>query len=147
MLKIERRHDMAQRIGELMAEPVTVPPDMTLREAARLMRDADMGDVILAEGGRPIGMVTDRDIVVRGIAEHESPADTTVGDICTRDLATVSPDDSVETAVDLMRGASVRRLPVVQNELVVGVVSLGDLAIERDETSALADISAADPNS
>src|SRR4051794_15734423 len=137
---------MAQRISDLMAEPVTVTPDTSLREAARLMRDADMGDVILAEDGRPRGVVTDRDIVVRGIAEHGSPDDTTVGEICTRDLVTVSPDDPVERAVRLMREMAVRRLPVVDGDRLVGVVSLGDLAIEGDQDSALAEISAADPN-
>jgi CBS domain-containing protein len=138
---------MAQRIGDLMAEPVTVPPDTTLREAARLMSDADVGDLILAEDGRPQGVVTDRDIVVRGLAEHESPDSTTVGEICTRDLVTVSPDDPVERAVQLMRETAVRRLPVVAADRIVGVISLGDLAIERAEDSALAEISAAEPNS
>jgi len=139
---------MNRQVKDLMAEPVTVPADTTLTEAARLMRDADIGDVIVAnEQGRPNGLVTDRDIVVRGIAEGHVPDDTTVGDICTRDLATVGPDDAVERAVELMREYAVRRLPVVDGDQLVGVISLGDLAIERDESSALADISAAEPNS
>jgi CBS domain-containing protein len=138
---------MAQQVKELMAEPVTVPGDATLAEAARLMRDADIGDVIVADGERPIGVVTDRDIVVRAVAEDQSPADTTVADICTRDLLTVSPDDAVEQAAQLMRQVAVRRLAVVDGDRLVGVISLGDVAIERDESSALAAISAADPNS
>jgi len=138
---------MAQQVRELMAEPVTVPADTTLTEAARLMRDADIGDVVIVDGGRPRGMVTDRDIVVRGIAEHRLPDDTTIGEICTSDLAIVAPDDPVERAAQLMRETAVRRLPVVEGEQLVGVVSLGDLAIERDEGSALAEISASDPNS
>jgi CBS domain-containing protein len=138
---------MTQQVRELMAEPATVPADTTLTEAARLMRDADIGDVIIVDGGQPRGMVTDRDIVVRGIAEHHSPDDTTVGEICTSELATVAPDDPIERAVRLMRETAVRRLPVVDGERLVGVVSLGDLAIERDEDSTLAEISAADPNS
>ena len=137
---------MAPRIKDLMAEPVTVPPDTSLREAARLMGDGDIGDLILAENGRPVGVVTDRDIVVRGIAEHGSPDSTTVGDICTRDLVTVSPEDPVERAVQLMRETAVRRLPVLEGDRIVGVISLGDLAIERDGDSALADISAAEQN-
>jgi CBS domain-containing protein len=128
-----------------MTEPVTVPADTTLTEAAQLMRDADIGDVIIVEDGQPRGMVTDRNTVVRAIAEHHSPDDTTVADIATRDLATVSPDDPVDRAVRLMRDTAVRHLPVVEDERLVGVVSLGDLAVERDEESALADISAADP--
>ena len=138
---------MARLVRELMAEPVTLPGDATLTEAARLMRDADIGDVIVADSGRPLGVVTDRDIVVRGIAEEHAPGDTTVADICTRDLATVSPDDPVEQAVRLMRQVAVRRLAVVEGDRLVGVISLGDVAIERDESSALADIIAADPNS
>jgi CBS domain-containing protein len=138
---------MAQLVRELMAEPVTVPADTSLREAAQLMRDADIGDVIIVADGRPRGVVTDRDIVVRGLAEGNSPDDTTVADICTSDLATVSPDDPMERAVETMRETAVRRLPVVEGDRLVGVVSLGDVAIERDEKSALADISAADPNS
>jgi CBS domain-containing protein len=138
---------MAQQVRELMTEPVTVPADTTLTEAARLMRDADIGDVVIVEDDRPRGMVTDRDIVVRGIAEHRSPDDTAVDEICTSDLATVAPHDPVERAVQLMRETAVRRLPVVEDQQLVGVVSLGDLAIERDEDSALAEISAADPNS
>jgi CBS domain-containing protein len=138
---------MARQVKELMAEPVTVSGDATLTEAARLMRDADIGDVIVADGGRPVGVVTDRDIVVRGIAEEHAPGDTTVADVCTRDLVTVSPDDTIEQAAQLMREVAVRRLAVVEGDRLVGVISLGDLAIERDESSALADISAADPNS
>lgn len=138
---------MARLVRELMAEPVTVPADTALTEAARLMRDADIGDVVIVDGSRPRGVVTDRDIVVRGIAEHRSPEDTTVADVCTRDLVTVAPDDDMERAAELMRGASVRRLPVVEADRLVGMISLGDVAIERDEDSALADISAADPNS
>jgi CBS domain-containing protein len=138
---------MAQQVKELMAEPVTVPGDATLTEAARLMRDADIGDVIVADGERAIGVVTDRDIVVRAVAEDHLPGDTTVADICTRDLLTVSPDDAVEEAARLMRQLAVRRLAVVDGERLVGVISLGDLAVERDESSALAEISAADPNS
>jgi CBS domain-containing protein len=138
---------MARLVRELMAEPVTLPGDATLTEAARLMRDADIGDVIVADGERPLGVVTDRDIVVRGIAEEHAPSDTTVADVCTRDLVTVSPDDPVEQAVRLMRQVAVRRLAVVDGDRLVGVISLGDVAIERDESSALADISAADPNS
>ncbi len=138
---------MTRFVKDLMAEPVTVPVDTTLTEAARLMRDADIGDVIVATEGRPKGLVTDRDIVVRGLAEGHQPNNTTVGDICTRDLATVSPGEPIERAVELMRELAVRRLPVVEGDRVVGIVSLGDLAIERGEASALLDISAAEPNS
>ncbi len=139
---------MARTVRELMAEPVTVPADTSLTEAARLMRDADLGDlVVVDESGAPRGIVTDRDIVVRGLAEHRSPDDTTVASLCTTDLVVVSPDDDLDRAVTLIRETSVRRLPVVQAQRVIGVITLGDLAMERDGSSALADITVADPNS
>ncbi len=138
---------MARQVKDVMAEPVTVPADTTLTEAAQVMRDADIGDVIVMDGDRPVGVVTDRDIVVRGVAEAHSPQDTTVGDICTHDLVTVSPADDLTRATQMMRQAAVRRLPVLEGERLIGVISLGDVAIERDERSVLADISAADPNS
>jgi CBS domain-containing protein len=115
-------------------------------EAARAMRDSDIGDVIVMESNKVCGIVTDRDIVVRAIADGQDPATATLGDICSRDLTTLSPIDTVEDAVQMMRDKAVRRLPVVEGNQVVGVVSLGDLALERDPNSALGDISAAPPN-
>jgi CBS domain-containing protein len=139
---------MAQMVRELMVEPaVTVTADTTLSEAARLMRDGDIGDVIVVDAAMPIGLVTDRDIVVRGVAEDPNPGDMTVGEVFSADLISVRPDDDIDQATALMRKASIRRLPVIDNGQLVGVLSLGELAIDRDETSVLADISSADPNS
>ena len=131
----------------MTAEPVTVDVGETLAAAARQMRDADVGDVIVTEGGSVRGIVTDRDVTVRGVAEGLDPARATVGEIVTRDLVTVGPDDDLSAAADRMRDYAVRRLPVVENGQLVGVVSLGDLAIDRDPNSVLADISADEPNS
>ncbi|RZU53668.1 CBS domain protein [Krasilnikovia cinnamomea] len=119
---------MPEQVRELMAVPITVPADTTLSEAAELMRDADIGNLVIADGGRPHGIVTDRDIVIHGIADHRSPDATTVGDICTNDLATVGPDAPVERAAQLMRETAVWRLPVVDGDRVVGVVALSDLS-------------------
>ena len=139
---------MAQLVRELMAEPVvTVTADATLTEAARMMRDADIGDVIVVKKTKPVGMLTDRDIVVRGIAENRTPGTVTAGEICTTDVVSVAPDAEISQAIALMRRAAVRRLPVTEMGELVGVLSLGELAIERDETSVLADISSAEPNS
>jgi CBS domain-containing protein len=139
---------MAQLVRELMAEPVvTVAANATLNEAARLMRDADIGDVIVVDRMKPIGVLTDRDIVVRGVADNRMPGSVTAGEICTTDLVTVAPDAEIAQAVALMRRAAVRRLPVTDRGELVGVLSLGELAIERDSTSVLADISGAEPNS
>ena len=139
---------MAQTIEEVMTrDPVTLPADSPVRDAAVAMRDADIGDVIvLEEGDRICGIVTDRDIALRVIGEGREPT-TKLGEICTRDISTVSPDTSVGDAVRLMSKEAIRRLPVVEGGRPVGIVSLGDLAMEQDPDSALADISAAEPDS
>jgi len=91
-------------------------------------------------------MVTDRDLVVRSLAEARDPATTTLADICSHPILSVSPTDSVEHAVRLMRTHAIRRVPVVDRGQAVGIVSLGDLAVERDPHSALGEISAAPPD-
>jgi CBS domain-containing protein len=138
---------MAQHIRELMTpNPVSLPGTASVHEAARAMRDADIGDVIVIEHDQVCGIVTDRDIVVRTVAEAQDPRTTTLADICSHVLLTVTPTDSVEHAVQLMRTHAIRRLPVVDGGEAVGIVSLGDLAMERDPGSALGEISAAPPN-
>ncbi len=138
---------MAQAVREVMTENlVTVPGSAALIEAAQRMRDADIGDVIVMEGDSMCGVVTDRDIVVRAIAMGKDPQSSTVGEICSHEVVTVAPDDAIDHAAQLMRERSVRRLPVVEGGRPVGIVSIGDLAIERDSSSALADISAAQGN-
>ncbi len=137
---------MAATVGEIMARhPQTVQASAPVREAAARMRDADTGDVVVLDGESLVGILTDRDIAVRVVAEGGS-ADTPVRDACTADPTTVTADTTVEQAVALMRDGAVRRLPVVEGTRPVGVVSLGDLAIEQDEDSVLADISAATEN-
>ena len=138
---------MAQTVRDVMTpQPVAVPADTALTEAARFMREEGIGQLMVTQDGTLYGVITDRDIVVRAVAEHRDPDRTTAGDVASRDLVTVSPDDRLDEAVRLMRGRSVRRLPVVEQGHPVGMVSLGDLAMEADERSALADISAEPPN-
>lgn len=139
---------MAQRVRDVMTpEPVIVPESMPLTEVARIMRDRDIGDVLVANGVlAPACILTDRDIVVRGLTRPEPPDQIMAGEICTRDLESISPDDSVDAAVTTMREHAVRRLPVVDNGEIVGIVSMGDLAPERDMDRALAEISEAPPN-
>ena len=138
---------MAQTLREVMTQnPKLFPASSTVADAARAMRDDDMGDVLVERDGVLCGIVTDRDIVVRAVAENRNPAEIKIGDICSRDLATLTPDTSVEDAVRLMRERALRRIPVCDDGKAVGVVSIGDLAIDRDGQSALADISAARPN-
>ena len=137
---------MAQSIRDVMTQkPVTVEASATIQEAAQLMDKEDIGNVLVVENGQVQGIVTDRDIVVRVLAKGDGP-DASVREACTTDLETLSPDDSIEDAIRRMEQANVRRLPVVEDGKPVGIVSLGDLAVERDTDSALADISAASPN-
>jgi len=138
---------MAKRIQDIMTpNPVALPVTASLIDTAMAMRDADVGAVVVLEDGQICGIVTDRDIVIRGIASGNYPATVKLGEICSRDLTTLAPTDSVEDAVRLMREKTIRRLPVVEHGRPVGIVSLGDLAIEKDPHSALGDISAAPPN-
>jgi CBS domain-containing protein len=125
---------------------VAVRPDASLVEAAQLMRAQDIGDVVVADGQRVVGMLTDRDITVRAVAEGTDPLTVSAGSVCTPDPVTVAPDDPVSAAVALMRAHGVRRLPVVEDGLPVGMVTLGDLAEARDPDSTLADISRAEPD-
>jgi CBS domain-containing protein len=138
---------MAQHIRELMTpNPVVLPGTASVHEAACAMRDAEIGDVIVLEHNQICGIVTDRDIVVRLVAEAQDPATTTLADLCSHALVTVRPTDPIEEAVRLMRSHAIRRVPVVEGGQAVGIVSLGDLAVERDPHSALGEISAAPPD-
>ena len=139
---------MAQKIREIMStHPVSLPADASLVEAAKRMRDNDIGDVLIVEAdGRLRGIVTDRDMVVRAIANEKEARNTTIGDVCSPDLVAVDADEEADRAVQMMRQRAVRRLPVMDDGQVVGVVSIGDMAIENDPQSALAQISAAREN-
>ena len=139
---------MAEYIRDVMTtNPETLPESTIVREAAEAMRANDIGDVVVVDDNGAIsGILTDRDIVVRVVAEGRDPRVTRIGDIASRELTAVSPDDPVDRAVQLMRERAIRRLPVVDKGKPVGIVSIGDLALDRDPGSALADISAAPPN-
>jgi CBS domain-containing protein len=135
------------KVTEIMQSDVArVDPHASLREAARLMRDKDIGDVVVAEGTEPRGIITDRDIAIRGIAEGLDPETTEVGDLASASLKTLSPSDSIDDAIALMRDAAVRRIPVVDDGSIVGVVSLGDVALTREGESVLGEISGAPAN-
>jgi CBS domain-containing protein len=138
---------MAQAVREVMTEgPVSLEDSATVFDAARAMRDGDFGSVIVLKGGSICGVVTDRDIVVRAVAEGRDPKSVKLADICRGDVTTVTPEQPVDEVVRLMREKAIRRVPVVEKGQPVGIVSLGDLAADRDEGSALREISAAPPN-
>jgi CBS domain-containing protein len=138
---------MAQTIEQIMTRDTqSVSSSDTIVEAARVMRDRDIGDVIVADDGEVSGIVTDRDIAVRAVADGRDPNSTPVAEVCTTGIEAIEPGTSIEDALRRMREADVRRLPVVEDGRPVGIVSLGDLAVEREPSSTLADISAASPD-
>jgi CBS domain-containing protein len=123
-----------QQIKDLMSRDVKViNPDMTIRDAAQKMRDGDFGMMPVGEDDRMIGTISDRDIVIRAIAEGLD-SNTKVRDVMSDGIAWTYEDDSVEKAVKIMSERQVRRLPVVdRDKRLVGIVALGDFAVERSE--------------
>jgi CBS domain-containing protein len=134
-------------VGEFMTTRlVTMDGTDTLTAAAQEMRNSAIGDVIVTDADAVIGIVTDRDITVRGVAEGMDVTTTTLSQILSQDVVTVTQYDDAVAAADLMRTYGVRRLPVIEEGRLIGLISLGDLAVEREPQSVLADISADDPN-
>ena len=125
------------KVSEVMTSDVaTIRPDQPVQEAASFMLDADAGSLPVTEGERLIGMITDRDIAVRGIAKGYGP-DTPVRELMTNDIVCARIDDDVEEVANRMSEAQVRRLPVIdEHERLCGIVSLGDLARETDDECA-----------
>jgi CBS domain-containing protein len=135
------------KVRDLMTPGVIgVDYHQSIAEAARTMRDWGIGAVLVTKDKVVHGLVTDRDLVVRAIAESKAP-DEPVGPLSSGDLVGVDADDDAEVAMRLMREHAVRRLPVVDHGQIAGMVSLGDLALEADPASALAQVSQAGPNS
>jgi len=125
-------------IREVMTpNPRCVSPDDSIQSAAQIMRDEDTGAVPICDNGRAVGIVTDRDIVIRAIADGQP--NRPVRDIATRDVISVSPDTSTREAAELMSEYQVRRLPVVDGDRLVGIVSLGDLAVKEAKDSRVGD--------
>jgi CBS domain-containing protein len=138
---------MSQTVRDVMtSDLVTCPSSAPVMDAAGHMRDRNIGDVLVVDDGTVRGIVTDRDIVVRCVADGGDVRQATVGDVCSGDLTTVASDASIEEAARIMRDNALRRLPVVDDGKPVGIVTLGDLAIDADPSSALGAISAASPN-
>ena len=127
---------MGERIGDLMtSNPHSVESGSTAMEAARLMRDDDVGIVPVVEAEKLVGTITDRDIAIRVVAEGKSPETVTVGEIASRELVTIDPQQDLDEALRLMARHQVRRLPVVEEDgRLVGVVAQADVA-RRGEDS------------
>ena len=122
------------KIREIMTnELVTVRPSDSISRAARLMRDADIGDVLVTgEDGRLLGILTDRDITVRAVARELDVSQAPVGDFMSSSLFTATPDADVEDGAHIMAQQQVRRLPIVEGGRLVGIVSLGDIAVDME---------------
>ena len=137
---------MTVTVREIMAPtPITARPQATILEVSQIMRDENVGAVLITENTELLGLVTDRDLVVRALATGFGP-DTPVRTACSERLWSVDPDTDVVQAADLMRSAAVRRLPVVQDGHPIGVISLGDIAAIGAPDSVLGGISIAKPN-
>ncbi|MCC6177370.1 MAG: CBS domain-containing protein [Chloroflexi bacterium] len=123
------------RLSDIMTrDPSVVRPDSTVSEAATMMRRLNVGSLPVCDGVQLQGMVTDRDITVRAIADGRDPTTTRVWDVMSHDVAWASEDVAVEEAAQIMREHQIRRLPVVdRNQNLVGIVSLGDLAVDVGE--------------
>ena len=122
------------QVREVMtSNPAKCSPQDTVVDAARLMAQQDVGPIPVVDGDRLVGLLTDRDIVVRVVAEGRSPESTTIGEIASTDLATVSPDEDLDRALQLLAERRVRRLPVVEGGRLVGIVAQADVARRGDD--------------
>lgn len=131
---------MSVTIRDIMTTGVrTVDPSTTLFDVAQLMRDVDTGVVPVVSGGMLMGVITDRDIVVRAIADGADPKTATAEEYFTRNPTTVSPDTTVQDAAQLMQRDQIRRLPVVQGAELVGIISIGDLAVDTGKDKLVGD--------
>ncbi|MCZ7426539.1 CBS domain-containing protein [Micromonospora sp. WMMA1949] len=136
------------RVSDVMTRQVIyLSAETPLDEAARVMKESDIGDVVVTDGATLAGMLTDRDIVVRAVAERADPGTTTIGSIITREVVMIEQHCTASEAAALMRERNIRRVLVCDSDRkLVGIVSLGDLAMQLDPQSALSDISEAAPN-
>jgi CBS domain-containing protein len=125
---------MAKSVRDAMTEnPRSIGASASVVEAARLMRDEHIGSLPITDDEELVGMITDRDITTRVVAEAADPKMTSVGDVVSRDLISIEPDEDLEEAVQLMASHQVRRLPVVENGRLVGIVAQADVALNLRE--------------
>jgi len=139
---------MAQTVRDVMTkDPVSMSSDASVMDAAKAMSDMRIGAVVVMEKDKPCGIVTDRDITVRAVATGSDPAKTKLADICSHDIAAVRPDQTVDDAVQMMKSHDVKRVLVMDDSKIEGIVSLGDLSRLGKDQDVQEDISRAEPNS
>ncbi|MFZ2493286.1 MAG: CBS domain-containing protein [Thermoanaerobaculia bacterium] len=142
----------SQLVRDFMtANPECVSERDTVRDAARIMKEHDTGVVPVIDGKKIVGLITDRDIVVRGVAERQDVAGMPVSELMTKSVRTVRENADMREVLELMRGSEIRRVPVVNgSDEIVGIVSLGDIASESQQAGAVGKamekISEAPPN-
>jgi CBS domain-containing protein len=138
---------MAKTVSEVMTRhPVAMSADSSVKEAAKAMSDMRIGTVVVMQGDTPCGIVTDRDITVRAVATGSDPMKTKLADICSKDVAAVRPDQSVDDAMQVMKSHDVKRVLVIEDSKLRGIVSLGDLSRRGEGDDVQKDISRAEPN-
>lgn len=140
MDKKEFSANARKKCREIMTSNVrTANPEMNLQEVAMLMREGDMGSLPIVADGKLVGIVTDRDIVVRAVAEKRDSS-TEIGDVMTKEIFSVKPDDFAFEAIRLMGDKQVRRIPVVnENGELAGIISMADIALEMEDEREIAE--------
>lgn len=134
------------KVKDIMTKDVAyINPDSTLVEAAQLMQKHNVGSIPVCDASGVIGIVTDRDIIVRNIAHGKSPQSTPVRDVMTGQVTTATPEMEVDDITKIMAQKQIRRLPVVENNMIIGMVALGDVATDNrfnfEASEALTEIS------
>jgi CBS domain-containing protein len=139
---------VAHYLHEIMTKQIfSVRKDASVRAVARVMRERKIGDVLVTNrDGTLFGIVTDRDLVVRALSSSRDLDNMQVAEVTTDALVQLPPTATIDEAVKLMRERAIRHIPVVRDDIAIGIVSLGDLARRQDPKSVLAQISAAPPN-
>jgi len=138
---------MGETVADVMTKnPVAMSADSSVLEAARAMSDFRIGSVVVMENDKPCGIVTDRDITVKAVAKGGDPSTTRLSDICSQDLAAVRSDQSVDDAVKVMKSHDVKRVVVMTDSKLEGIVSLGDLTSRGMGEDVQDDLSKAEPN-
>jgi len=128
---------MALKVRDTMTgSPRSIDASASVVEAAQLMREGHIGSLPITADEQLVGMITDRDIAMRVVAEAADQTKTSVGDVSSRDLVTVEPDEDLDDALQLMARHQVRRLPVVENGRLVGIVAQADIALSENEKTA-----------
>ena len=134
------------KVRDIMTrEPVTINPEATLDKAAELMKKYNIGSIPVCSNNSILGILTDRDIVIRSVAYGGTPDKTTVKEVMTTQIETVTPELDISEVSEIMSQRQIRRLPVVENNKVVGMIAIGDLAVnhkaDMEASEALTEIS------